>query len=475
MSKIIKNTTAAIVDIPDVGISIPASGQTTINTTDFDDLAASNDVILLVGNGTLVVNNGSEDLSKSDAIRLLQGGFTNRVLLDDGLIDSNRVKVDVTGTLQDGRTKVSSTDTTTGFLSDKITSASNKLSASIANAGNDEELLLDIVPANIGTNELNNNANFINSSQAPVQPSDISNFETSTQLDARDTNNRNRTNHTGTQTASTISDFTSAVQAAETTTSLSLNPLTDILTFTNEDGIAQTIDLGSYKDDTNLSRIISGTLNSSTGIVTFTRDDNTTFTIDFSSLNDQAAINTAISNHEQTINNHNDVNAAGAAAGEVLTYNGSQWTPQPAGSGGTQFKDFVSSTTPAGTQTTSYQQYLRLSTTIPETGNYKISWNYEWSLNTTGSDFLARIQVDDTTTLGEHQEEPQDSAGTGQVVTNLTGGTFNTGTNQRRGESGFEIVNLSAGGHSIDLDLANSTADTEATIYRACLTIERWN
>jgi hypothetical protein len=42
---------------------------------------------------------------------------------------------------------------------------------------------------------------------------DISNFETTTQLNARDTANRDRDNHTGTQTASTISDFNTAVSA----------------------------------------------------------------------------------------------------------------------------------------------------------------------------------------------------------------------------------------------------------------------
>jgi hypothetical protein len=41
--------------------------------------------------------------------------------------------------------------------------------------------------------------------------SNPSGFETPTQLNTRDTNNRNRTNHTGTQTASTISDFQSNV------------------------------------------------------------------------------------------------------------------------------------------------------------------------------------------------------------------------------------------------------------------------
>jgi hypothetical protein len=46
-----------------------------------------------------------------------------------------------------------------------------------------------------------------------VQPADIANFETTTQLNARDTANRNRDNHTGTQLASTISDFQTAVSA----------------------------------------------------------------------------------------------------------------------------------------------------------------------------------------------------------------------------------------------------------------------
>lgn len=41
-----------------------------------------------------------------------------------------------------------------------------------------------------------------------------SGFETPSQLDIRDTNNRNRANHTGTQLSSTISDFTTSARAA---------------------------------------------------------------------------------------------------------------------------------------------------------------------------------------------------------------------------------------------------------------------
>lgn len=46
-----------------------------------------------------------------------------------------------------------------------------------------------------------------------VQPAGIADFETTTELNARDTANRSRPNHTGTQTASTISDFSTAADA----------------------------------------------------------------------------------------------------------------------------------------------------------------------------------------------------------------------------------------------------------------------
>ena len=93
-----------------------------------------------------------------------------------------------------------------------------------------------------------------------------------------------RVNHIGTQLANTISDFAAQVAIDETTTSLSL--ASNILTYTNEDGIVTNIDLSLYLDDTNLARIVSGSIDPLTGIVTFTRDDASTFTIDFSSLLD---------------------------------------------------------------------------------------------------------------------------------------------------------------------------------------------
>lgn len=51
------------------------------------------------------------------------------------------------------------------------------------------------------------NQNFENLNTDKLEAADIADFETSTQLDARDATNRDRSNHTGTQTASTISDL----------------------------------------------------------------------------------------------------------------------------------------------------------------------------------------------------------------------------------------------------------------------------
>lgn len=467
MVKILINNTATILNL-DIGISVPASSQTTIQPLDYLEAADSDELVELIGNGTITVNDGNENLTKAQGMALIQSGF-RKTDFDDNLIESNRLKVDVVGTLGDGKVKVSNSDSAASFLNDKILSGSSKLSKTINNTGNNEELQLDVVPSNINTSELNNDASFINSSQAPVQPSDISDFETSSQLNTRDTLNRNRSNHTGTQTVSTISDFNTGVQSAETDTTLSFNNTTKVLSYVNEAGTTTNVDLTQFLDDTNLARIVSGTLNAGTGIATFTRDDSTTFTIDMSSLNDQAFITAAINTHEVTINNHDDVDTSTEAPtiGSRLRWNGTDWTPSK------DFKDFARRTDGLVNQTTTEFTYLTLTTTVPEAGDYKISWSYNWSLNSTGSDIIIRV-LQGVTELLNHIEEPQDSAGTGINLTNTTGGTTNTGTDQRRNEAGFDVVSLAAGSNTFTLTLNSNVASTEAALYKACLTLEKW-
>lgn len=474
MAKIIKNTTALAVTISDTGQVVPLSSQLTISAQDYDLYAASEDIILLIADGTLVVNDGSFDLTPAQGIGLIQGSFIQRDFVDN-LKTNNRLKVDVTGTLSDGTVKVTSSDQLAEPLNNKIASADSKLAISVINAGATEALLFTVQSANINTADLNNNANFITSAGAPVQPADIADFETTTELNVRDTNNRNRANHTGTQTASTISDFTTAVQAAETTTSLSFDNGTKILSYVNEDGSTTNVDLNQFLDDTNLAQIVSGSLNATTGIVTFTRDDASTFTVDFSPLNDQAAITTAINAHETTLGNHDDVDLTtdAPASGNVLTYNGTNWVPVAPSS--STFKDYVSTSAGVINQATTYSPYLTLSTTVPSTGLYKISWSYTWSLNDGNNNFQARVQIDNTTTIMEHDQEPGDSAGTGVSLPLVGGGpSTDSGTDQRHLAAGFDIVNLTSGAHTIELDYKCQVVNQEAAIYRGILSIEEW-
>ena len=132
MAKILKNQTASAINL-DIGLTVPASGQLTINPQDYDDAADSDDIVTEVGAGNLIINDGSFDLDKAAGIRLIQGGFTNKVQIDDDLVASDRFKIDVTGTLTDGRTKVSLNDTTTDFLTNKIISGDNKITVSEIN------------------------------------------------------------------------------------------------------------------------------------------------------------------------------------------------------------------------------------------------------------------------------------------------------------------------------------------------------
>tara|TARA_R110002073_G_scaffold222691_5_gene382898 strand:+ start:3592 stop:5196 length:1605 start_codon:yes stop_codon:yes gene_type:complete len=85
----------------------------------------------------------------------------------------------------------------------------------------------------------------------------------------------------------------------------------NILTYTDEDGVDTDIDLSLYLDDTNLSRITSGTINSTTGIATFTRSDASTFTIDMSAFLDGITVNNTLTSTSTT-------EGLSAAQGKVL-------------------------------------------------------------------------------------------------------------------------------------------------------------
>jgi hypothetical protein len=79
MAKIIKNTTGSSIAIADTGITVPANSQYTIPPQDYWLWAASDNIITRVGNGSIVVNDGSFDLGISDGMDLIKGLFPAQV------------------------------------------------------------------------------------------------------------------------------------------------------------------------------------------------------------------------------------------------------------------------------------------------------------------------------------------------------------------------------------------------------------
>lgn len=114
----------------------------------------------------------------------------------------------------------------------------------------------------------------------------------------------------------------------------------------------------------------------------------------------------------------------------------------------------ASSETVQQTTNNAYQQKVRLTLNGLVGGKYRISFYYEWQYNNRSNDFRGRVQIDDTTTIMEHQEEAKD-----------------TGSDQWTPISGFKYENLAAGNHTIDLDWCCSSLGDTATIRRARLEI----
>lgn len=79
MAKIIKNTTGSVISLQDVGrIPIPAGGSYTILPEEYPLWAASSNVTSYINAGTLVVNDGTDDLKPTLGLRHLQNESVSR-------------------------------------------------------------------------------------------------------------------------------------------------------------------------------------------------------------------------------------------------------------------------------------------------------------------------------------------------------------------------------------------------------------
>lgn len=109
----------------------------------------------------------------------------------------------------------------------------------------------------------------------------------------------------------------------------------------------------------------------------------------------------------------------------------------PSGGGGPVFGSqyhFQEDTSESNTTSNNYQQKLRLTTGSLPDGTYRLGWFYNWRHTQTSRDFKAQLELDDTTVIMEHFEEPKDQE-----------------PDQKYSSSGFINLDL-VGVHTIDLD-----------------------
>lgn len=97
---------------------------------------------------------------------------------------------------------------------------------------------------------------------------------------------------------------------------------------------------------------------------------------------------------------------------------------------------------------------IRMITSSLTTGTYKVSWYCEHRSNSTNSYSQVRIQINDTNTIGDINQEPKDSFNYLQY-------------------SGFYVLNHTGGVLQVDMDYSSSKNNAATYIRRARLKIEQ--
>lgn len=115
--------------------------------------------------------------------------------------------------------------------------------------------------------------------------------------------------------------------------------------------------------------------------------------------------------------------------------------------------------------TTTAVVYLQHQLTDLRGGDYKIEIPYVWSYNSATRDIIVDIVIDGTV-VELHRIEPKDVAGN-------DGGT-GAGTDQRISGYYSDIVNLSAGDHTISLRHRSSQAGIIASLHKGAIIVERF-
>ncbi len=283
------------------------------------------------------------------------------------------------------------------------------------------------------------------SEDSTVTEIDISNFETTTQLNSRDTDNRNRTNHTGTQTASTISDFDSEV--------------------------SNNVDVSA-----NTAKVTNAT---HTGEVT----GSGALTVDSTAISNKTSV-TAAATDEILISDASDSgNLKKVTAQSIADLGGGGGGGDPSSwldrSSATEDRFFVNSTNDFTTESSALS--VNHTHTPNATGTYLIQLSYGFSSDTGTFDFDGELLVDDgataTTVRRKHKQEIQDAGGVDPDDGSGTGINGSSGTDQRN--LGFlEYFHSATSGTAFNVRFQHACLGSngvEATVKWSVLKIERWS
>lgn len=123
----------------------------------------------------------------------------------------------------------------------------------------------------------------------------------------------------------------------------------------------------------------------------------------------------------------------------------------------THYYDYDESTAESSTTSTDYQMKLRLTTSMIEEGQYRITWSYNWKASKRKSSFQSKIEIDESTIVGEQTELAYDNKSYSQLIS-----------------QGFVKINLSRGIHTIDLCYKRSDhGNTTVYIWNTKIEIEK--
>ncbi len=153
-----------------------------------------------------------------------------------------------------------------------------------------------------------------------------------------------------------------------------------------------------------------------------------------------------------------DTTTSAPNTGDHLEWDGTNWVPSTVTATSLEFQTAEDATETSTTSTT-FVQKLRMTTGTLPAGDYRIGYYYEWAGSSASYSVGVQVQVDDTTTIHNMDNAPE----------NIN--TFNGGA-QAQTEAGFQVVTLTNAAHNVDLDFR--TMNAAGTAYISNVRLEIW-